>query len=176
MDDETFDDFAPELEDEEFVTATSPMVVTARSHAVERAMETATALAAASSSGIVTCEHLLLGLAEDPGAAAARVLSSCGFDASTLHTRIDFVRGSLAPAEEPPAVSISPRVERVFALAGREAANRKRDRIETLHVLIGLLRERHGIAAFVLEEPGVGHERLGAAISQATRNGVSDLS
>jgi hypothetical protein len=38
------------------------------------------------------------------------------------------------------------------------------------------MRERQGIAALALEAPAVGHELLGAAISQAMRNGTTDPS
>jgi hypothetical protein len=41
---------------------------------------------------------------------------------------------------------------------------------------VALLRERQGIAALALESPGVGHEPIGAAISQAMRNGLTDPS
>lgn len=176
MDDEVFDDLESDLQEQEFVASTSPIVVTAFSHHAQQALQTAESMAAGVPDGVVTCEHLLLGLASDPESAGAVVLHDCGFDLAYLETTIAFIRGTSPHAESPSAVMRSPRVERVLEHAGREAANRASDRIETLHLLIGILREGRGIAALVLESPGVGHERLGAALSQATRNGVTDPS
>ena len=176
MDDDALDDLEPELQEQAFVISTNPTEVTALSRHAQKAFEVAEPMAAAAPDGVLTCEHLLLALAGDPESAAAQVLGPCGLDAATLETTIEFVRGRYPAAAPPGAVTRSPRVERVLAQAGREAANRQCDRIETLHLLIGILREGHGIAALALESPGVGHERLGAAISQATRNGVTDPS
>lgn len=161
---------------QDFVISTEPPVVTAWSHHARNALQFAEAEALAAPGGILTGEHLLLGLARDPNCAAARVLGECGLDDGVLRTMIAFIRGEPTPTEPAGFAARSPRVERVLGNAAQEAAKRHCDRIDTLHLLIGLLHEGTGIAALVLESPGIGHERLGGAIAQATRDGVTDPS
>ena len=47
-----------------------------------------------------------------------------------------------------------PRLEKVLELAFREARALGHDRLGTEHILLGLLRESEGVAAFVLLRPG----------------------
>lgn len=175
MDDEELD---LEFEDngQDLVISTDPIVVTAYSTHARNALRAAEAAASAAPGGVLTCEHLLLSLCRDPECAATEVLERCGFPAERVAATIAFIGGTASSGEPATAVILSPRVERVLTNAGIEAGHRKAEQIDTLHLLIGLVRERQGIAALALETPGVGHEPVGAAISQAMRNGLTDPS
>jgi ATP-dependent Clp protease ATP-binding subunit ClpC len=161
---------------QDVVISTEPIVVTNYSTHAENVLRAAEAAAAAAPGGAMTIEHLLLSLCDDPDCAAARVLEQIGFTRERIAATIAFVSGPQPPGSPTGPVVLSPRVERVLTDAGIEAGNRKATQIDTLHLLIALVRQRQGIAALALETPGVGHEPVGAAISQAMRNGMTDPS
>lgn len=164
----------PEESEQDRVITTETVVVTEYSAHARNVLQAAETAAAAAPGGVLTCEHLLLGLIGDPENAAARVLANGGFSAEAVAQTIAFIAGP-QPEQEPAAeVIFSPRAERVLLTAGIEAGNRNADRIDTLHLLFAIIRERQGIAAVSLETPGVGHELVGAALSNAMRSGVTD--
>lgn len=176
MDDEAFDELESEESGQDFVISTDPIIVTAYSSHAKQILQNAETIAATAPGGAMTCEHLLVSLAADDECAAAHVLAGCGFDGASITQTVAFVQGDVPLAPPATSVVLSPRMERVLTNAGREAATHKREQVDTLHLLVALLRERQGIAALALESPGVGHEPVGAAISQALRNGVTDPS
>jgi ATP-dependent Clp protease ATP-binding subunit ClpC len=176
MDDEAFDELESEESGQDLVISTDPIIVTGYSSHAKQILQDAEGIAATAPGGAMTCEHLLLSLSADGNCAAAQVLAGCGFDGATIARTIAFVGGAAPLAESTSPVVLSPRMERVLTNAGREAAIHKCELVDSLHLLVALLRERQGIAALALESPGVGHEPIGAAISQAMRNGVTDPS
>jgi ATP-dependent Clp protease ATP-binding subunit ClpC len=176
MDDEVFDELESEERGQDLVISTDPIIVTGYSSHAKQILQDAEAIATTAPGGAMTCEHLLLSLSANGECAAAQVLAGCGFDGASIARTVTFVQGETSPAEPAASVVLSPRMERVLINAGREAATHKREQVDTLHLLVALLRERQGIAALALESPGVGHEPVGAAISQAMRNGVTDPS
>lgn len=176
MDDEAFDELELDERGQEFVISTEPIAVTVYSNRAKQVLQHAEALAASAPGGAMTGEHLLLSLSADGECAAAKVLIECGFDGGIVARTVAFVQGE-SPAEElAESVVLSPRMERVLTTAGREAATHKSEQVDTLHLLVALLRERQGIASLALESPGVGLEPVGAAISRALRDGVTDPS
>lgn len=176
MDDEAFDELEFDERGQDFVISTEPIAVTVYSSSAKQVLQHAEALAATAPGGAITSEHLLLSLSADNQCAAAQVLAECGFDGASIARTIAFVQGETPLAESAATVVLSPRMERVLTTAGREAATHKRDQVDTVHLLVALLRERQGIAALALESPGVGLEPVGAAISRAFRDGVTDPS
>lgn len=175
MDDEALEQ-ADEPSGTPDVIATESVPVTTYSSHASLALRSAETAAKSSPGGVMVCEHLLLSLCNDPECAASHVLRECGFPAEHVSSTIAFVQGALPAAEASTTVILSPRVERVLIAAGKEAGSRGAERIDTLHVLVALVRERQGIAALALETPGVGFEPLGAAISKAMRDGLTDPS
>ena len=176
MDDEAFDELEFEERGQDSVISTEPIVVTVYSSSAKAVLQRAETLAATAPGGAMTGEHLLLSLSADGQCAAAQVLTKCGFDGSTIARTVAFVQGEPPLQETATPVVLSPRMERVLTTAGREAAIHTREQVDTLHLLVGLLRERQGIASLALESPGVGLEPVGAAISRAIRDGVTDPS
>ncbi len=120
-------------------------------------------------------DHVLLGLALIEAGAASRVLTALKASAERLTSTMHFIRGGgQTSLEGEVEQAYSPRLVRVLELAAKDAAKRNHSEIGTLHVLAGLLRERTGLAAFLLESPGVGHGRAGSAITLAHREGWHD--
>jgi ATP-dependent Clp protease ATP-binding subunit ClpA len=166
----------PEESEQDHVISTETAVVTEYSAHARLVLQSAEAAAATAPGGVLTCELLLLSLAESSECAAAQVMAQTGFTGETIARTIAFIAGSQPMQEPSSAIVRSPRAERVLAAASVEAGNWNAEQIDTLHILFALIRERQGIAATALETPGIGHEMVGAALSNALRNGMTDPS
>lgn len=141
------------------------------------AFEIAEAFAREFGDAFVGTDHVLVGLARIDAGAACRVLNELEITAEKLSVTLRFIRGAAKePYQGDLEQSFSPRLVRVLELAAKDAAKRNHAEIGTLHLLSGLLRERTGLAAFLLEAPGVGHGRAGSAITLAHREGWHDES
>ena len=171
-DDDVF--IEPEESDEHFVSVPEAVVVTNYSPHARHALHAAEVAAVTAQGGVVTCEHLLLSLAADPACAAAELLTQCGFSGESIAQTIHFIAGALPEELSLAPVVFSPRRERVLTGAGIEAGIRNAAQVDTLHLLFALVNERKGIAVAALETSGVGHEPVGAALSNALRNGMTD--
>ena len=63
-------------------------------------------------------------------------------------------------------VPFTPRAKKVLELALREAKSLRHDYIGTEHILLGLVREREGLAAGILAEREVSDERVRTVVSE----------
>jgi ATP-dependent Clp protease ATP-binding subunit ClpC len=123
----------------------------------------------------VGTDHVLIGLSRVQRGAAHRVLQALELPHDQLLETMRFIRGDIRePIELNGELAYSPRLMRVLAAAGKDAANRNCANVGTINLLSGLLRERQGLAVFLLHSPGVGLERAGNAIAQAHREGWTD--
>ncbi len=172
MDDDVY--IEPEESEQHFVSAPEVLVVTDYSLHARRALQTAEVAAVTEHGGVVTCEHLLLSLVADPACAAAELLLQCGFSGDAIAQTVRFIAGSQTVEIPQTAAVFSPRLERVLTAAGIEAGSRDAAQVDTLHLLFALIHERKGVAVAALETPGVGHQIVGAALSSALRNGMTD--
>jgi hypothetical protein len=96
-------------------------------------------------------EHLLLGLLRNEDRLAARVLTSLGVTLDRVRVLVveDVGVGDETPTGQIP---FTPRAKKVLELALREALSLGHNYIGTEHILLGLVRERDGVAARVLRE------------------------
>ena len=109
--------------------------------------------------------HLLLGLFHPPLTAAARVLALLGVEpkqdrlASGMPAASDDVWPPPIPV---PALSIrlTREGEQVLTLATQEAETRGDDIIAPEHLVLGLLRQRHGLGAVLLTVHGLTTDKL----------------
>jgi ATP-dependent Clp protease ATP-binding subunit ClpC len=99
-------------------------------------------------------EHLLLGLVREGEGVAAQVLHNLGVELQTVRNAVEFIigRGDRILLGE---IGLTPRAKKVIELAIDEARRMNHHYIGTEHLLLGLIREREGIAAGVLESLGV---------------------
>jgi ATP-dependent Clp protease ATP-binding subunit ClpC len=108
----------------------------------------------------VGTEHLLLGLIREGEGVAARALLSLGVDLDKARTEVERLvgRGSTPGATE---IGLTPRAKKVvLELSAEEARHLGHNYIGTEHLLLGLIREREGVAARVLENLGVDLARV----------------
>src|SRR5258708_28283746 len=103
-------------------------------------------------------EHLLLGLVHEQEGVAAKALESLGIRLEAVRQEVEQIvgRGEHAPSGHIP---FTPRAKKALELAQRESMDLGHGFIDTEHVLLGLIREGHGVAAQVLV-------RLGADLSR----------
>ena len=98
----------------------------------------------------VGTEHLLLGLIELGQGVAVNVLKRMGLDLERVRIEVEQHVGPHPDAKMVGNIPYTPRVKKVLALAGKEAAALRHSYVGTEHILLGLLREGEGIAARVL--------------------------
>ena len=117
--------------------------------------------------GQVGTEHLLLGLLRAEEETAARVLRILGVELEP--TRAEIVRalgtGDCVPTGK--SLPFTPRAKKVLEHSLREALELEHNYIATEHILLGLLRERSGLAARVLRDLGADAGRVRAETKRA---------
>jgi Clp amino terminal domain, pathogenicity island component len=122
-------------------------------------------------------EHILLGLVREGHGAAARALESLGISLEAVSQQVEEIIGV---GQQTPSghIPFTPRAKKVLELSLREAMQLGHNYIGTEHILLGLLREGHGVAAQVLTKLGADDEQIRGALSQllASAEGAHDES
>lgn len=115
----------------------------------------------------VGTEQLLLGLLGEGTGTAAQILLAEGLNVENLRIEVEkrIGRGKGTPLDIP----FTPRAKRVLELSVEQSQRLGDQYIGTEHLLLGILRERGGMAVRVLENLGVNLYRLEQRILQ--RNG-----
>lgn len=107
-------------------------------------------------------EHLLLGLVGEGGGLAAQVLTKMDVDLAVVRDKVEAIIGRGKHGKQVPSgpIGLTPRAKKVLELAVDEARRLNHHYIGTEHLLLGLIREGEGIGAGVLEELGIGLQRV----------------
>ncbi|MDI3281584.1 MAG: Clp protease N-terminal domain-containing protein, partial [Bacillota bacterium] len=103
----------------------------------------------------VGTEHILLGLIREGDGVAARALQSLGLTLEAIQEEVEKMMGRVEIQPPMGKVTLTPRAKRVIELAIDEARQLGHNYVGTEHLLLGLLREKEGIAAQVLRSLGV---------------------
>ncbi len=98
-------------------------------------------------------EHLLLGLLAETNGLAAQALASFGM--SLAGTREEVI-AIIGPGKDAPSghIPFTPRAKKTLELALREALQLHHGHIGTEHILLGVIREGHGVAARIMRDHG----------------------
>ncbi|MFJ9950326.1 Clp protease N-terminal domain-containing protein [Kitasatospora sp. NPDC091207] len=98
-------------------------------------------------------EHLLLGLIHEGEGNAARALQGLGISLAVARQQVEEIIGQ---GIKPPAghIPFTPRARKILELALREALQLGNSRVNTEHLLLGLVREGEGVAAQMLVKLG----------------------
>jgi ATP-dependent Clp protease ATP-binding subunit ClpC len=107
----------------------------------------------------IGAEHLLLGLIAEGHGVAAYVLQKLGVE---LQTARDTVESIMGRGDSPVLgeIKLTPRAEKVLRQAGDEALQLNHHFIGTANLLLGLIREKQGVAAAVLDSLSVTPEQV----------------
>ncbi|MGB3976372.1 MAG: ATP-dependent Clp protease ATP-binding subunit, partial [bacterium] len=100
-------------------------------------------------------EHLLMGLIKEGGGIAVRALQKMNINPYTLHLQLErrLITGNRSSSEkELPFSELAKRVLEGAMLESRELGH---NYIDTEHLLLGMVRERHGMAGKMLRDAGV---------------------
>lgn len=115
-------------------------------------------------------EHLLLGLIREGEGIAARSLQGLGIDQEKVRAEVEKVigrgQGNIQAMPE-----FTPRAKKVSELAFAEARSLGHNYIGTEHLLLGLIREREGIAARVLINLGADLAKVRSQVIQLLEQG-----
>jgi len=116
-------------------------------------------------------EHILLGLVREEEGVAAKVLINLGVSLSKVRSAVEFIigHGEKSGSGE---IGLTPRAKKVIELAIDEARHLGHNYIGTEHILLGLLREREGVAAGVLDSLGITLERARAETTRILSQGA----
>ena len=118
----------------------------------------------------IETEHLLLGLLEEEGGVAGRVLRELGLELNRMREMIE--RLSSEGEEQTDRIDLSPGVQQVLEYAIEEARRMGHHYIGTEHLLLGLIRSTDGLATEVLRKLGVTPEQ----VRRQTRRVLSESS
>jgi hypothetical protein len=100
-------------------------------------------------------EHILLGLIKEGTGTAARVLIDMGVDIRQARMEVEKLIKSGPDMVKMGKLPQTPRAKQVIAFAIEEARSLKHDYVGTEHLLLGLIREKDGVASQVLMNLGL---------------------
>jgi ATP-dependent Clp protease ATP-binding subunit ClpC len=109
--------------------------------------------------GHIGTEHLLLGLLRETDGVAAWALSALGITLDDARAAVEASTGR-GDHQVLGEITQTPRIKRVFVLAGDEAVLLGNPLIYPQHLLLGIAREGQGVAAEVLLRLGVTLEQV----------------
>jgi ATP-dependent Clp protease ATP-binding subunit ClpC len=104
-------------------------------------------------------EHILLGLLREEEGLAARVLESLDVTVEEVRMQVARIIGQ-GDEHIVGQIPFTPRAKKVLELSLREAMALGHNYIGTEHILLGLVRERQGVAMRVLLDFGADAERI----------------
>ncbi len=104
-------------------------------------------------------EHLLLGLIHEGAGVAAGALESLGISLEMVRQQVEEIIG-VGHEVSSGHIPFTPRAKKVLELSLREALDIGHNYIGTEHILLGLIREGHGVAAQVLVSLGADLDRV----------------
>ena len=119
--------------------------------------------------GYIDTEHILLGIVDEEGGIAAKVLTNLGVPLAKVRAAVEFVvgKGERRSAGE---ISLAPRAKRAIEVAVDEARRLNSSYIGSEHLLLGLLGGKEGVACNVLENFGITLERAREEAAQVMRH------
>jgi ATP-dependent Clp protease ATP-binding subunit ClpC len=109
-------------------------------------------------------EHMLLGIVHEGEGRAVRVLTDLGVGLDDLRTRIDALIGR-GEYETTGHIPFTPRSKKVLEVSLQEALHLGHSYIGSEHILLGLSRERDGVAGQVLVDRGLTYPLLRRQVS-----------
>ena len=116
-------------------------------------------------------EHILLGIAGQSEGVAAESLKSFGVTLDRIRSGVEGIIGVGPPTASPDDRGVTPRAKQVISFAQEVAALRGSPQVEPEHLLLGVTREVHGVAAQVLRALQASPESVQAKVSELLGGG-----
>ena len=108
-------------------------------------------------------EHLLLGLLAVDDGAAARALASVAVTRDDVRAQVQRIVGA-GDAPVAGQIPFTPRAKKALESALKEAVALRDHEIRTEHILLGVVKQKDGVAARILDDFGLDPERVRAAV------------
>ncbi len=105
-------------------------------------------------------EHLLLGLLREPTGLAAAALGSLDISFEGVRAQVEHIVGKGGGTDTLRTDSFTPRAKKTLDLALREALALGHNYVGTEHILLGLGKEREGVAFSILRHFGADAETI----------------
>jgi ATP-dependent Clp protease ATP-binding subunit ClpC len=118
---------------------------------------------------VLRTEHVLTALLRERGGVAAHVLRELSLDEQRI---LATLQAASQPGSVPTSldrIGVDPGVRDALTFASEEARAHGRELIGTGHLLVGLMREKMGVAAQVLSTVHLEPERVRALVIQCLR-------
>jgi hypothetical protein len=109
-------------------------------------------------------EHILLGLVKEATGTAARVLRDMGVEPRRLREEVEKLVRPERNAVRAGKLPMTPVAKQALQYAVEEARGLRHDYVGTEHLLLGVLRDQHGIAAAALTGLGLKTEAIREAV------------
>ena len=119
----------------------------------------------------ISTEHLLLGLIEEEGGVAGRVLRDLGLESARVREMTERVSG--VGESESKRLDLTPGVQEVLEFAIEEARKMGHHYIGTEHILLALVRSDQGFALEVLRKLGISAEQIRRQTRRVLQEGAS---
>jgi ATP-dependent Clp protease ATP-binding subunit ClpC len=137
-----------------------------------RAMQSASQEAVRLGHAYIGTEHILLGLVKDGTGVAAQVLRDLNVDFGRIQHEVEAMLRSLSHPHALARLPPTPRAKKLIEYSIEEARSLGHNYIGTGHLLLGLLRERDGIAVRALVNLGIAADQLRELVLEALRGGT----
>ncbi len=105
-------------------------------------------------------EHVLIGLLQEEGGVAGRVLRELGLEVTRVQAMVERLSGGQGTRTPFTKTELSPSTKRVLEYAVEEARRMGQHYISTEHLLLGLARQNEGLAIDVLRKFGISAEQI----------------
>jgi ATP-dependent Clp protease ATP-binding subunit ClpC len=122
----------------------------------------------------VGTEHILLGLIKEGSGVAANVLKNMDIDLRKVRLEVEKLVQPGPDMITMGKLPQTPRTKRVIEYTIEEARNLNHNYVGTEHILLGLMREKEGVAAQVLSNLGVSTENIRENITNIIGLGIDD--
>ena len=105
-------------------------------------------------------EHVLIGLLQEEGGVAGRVLRDLGLEVTRVQAMVERLSGGQSTRTPFTKTELSPSTKRILEYAVEEARRMGQHYISTEHLLLGLARQNEGLAIDVLRKFGISAEQI----------------
>ncbi len=117
-------------------------------------------------------EHILLAIARDDSSLGAVILKNLGLEIEVLRAEVEKLVKSGPSVVTKKRLPQTPRAIKVLKYAEEEAKELEHDYVGAEHILLGLAREREGIAAQVLTNLGLSYEDIHREVLKLVQSGA----
>jgi len=115
-------------------------------------------------------EHILIGLIKEEEGVASQVLQQLGLNVAKVAEEIERLVGK-GEYKQVGEITFTPRAKKILELASQEASQLKNNYIDTEHILLGLLKERSGVAVKILADLGINLDNVYSEIMKILMEG-----